>query len=100
MPEKGTNIRILSDSYRYHLNKVLEHESGISLMEYQRYIESKNLCRHVENAVNYLQDEQMQLIVRKEVLEGKRGKWYKEYFSLTTYYRIREKSYKAFLNYL
>ena len=56
----------------------------------------KKVMYHIEYVAESLEDTD-RFIIEKEVIEGRRGKWYTTYFSPTAYYRHRKKAYASFL---
>ena len=68
---------------------------------YKRYendrLYSEDLINRIESCVESLNDND-KLIIKNEVILGKKGDWYAEYISQSTYYRYRELAYYNFLS--
>ena len=90
-------INLLSKSYILHKRKIREAEMQIVARNYDELRVAHKICDHIENVVNELDDKE-KLIIESEVIKGKTGRWYDEYFSAPSYYRIRKRAYSIFLN--
>ena len=90
-------ISLLSKSYILHKRKIKEAENNIINRNYEELRVAHIICDHIENVIEEL-DFKERLIIESEVIKGKKGRWYDEYFSAPSYYRIRKKAYKLFLN--
>ena len=84
---------------RYYLNsKRILNEYMDNIMNYPQSVleyHRRNVY-HMEYVAESLRQEE-RLIIEKEVLEGQRGKWYRNYFSEPSYYRYRVSAYANFL---
>ena len=95
--ENSVKINLLSKSYILHKRKIREAETQVVARNYEELRVAHKICDHIENVANELDDKE-KLIIESEVLKGKTGRWYDEYFSAPSYYRIRKKAYSIFLN--
>ena len=92
-----TDIAVLSRSYINHKRVLDEAERGIFAYKPHRLEASKRMVEHIE-AVTESLPEMDRIIIENVVLKGKTGRWYDLYFSAPTYYRIRKRAFKTFLN--
>lgn len=91
-------IDVLNKSYHYHKNVLLEDEYGITHYEHGRLRCSRRSVSRIESTVSIM-PEREKLFIEAEILENKMGtKWYREYYSTPSYYRIRKIAYKMFLD--
>ena len=91
------DIAMLSRSYIVHKRIVKEAQENIIKPMPHRLEASMKMCQHIENVTQSL-PEKDRIIIENVVLQGKTGRWYDLYFSAPTYYRLRVKAYKTFLN--
>ena len=89
-------IELLSRNYLNSKRIIKETEEDIIHTSYERLKAYRRIVSHIENVAEGL-GEKERLIIQKEVLEGRSGKWYLEYFSAPSYYRHRRKAYSEFL---
>ncbi len=89
-------IESLSRSYIESKRIIKETEDNVINPGIGKLDRCLKIVRHIENVVDCL-EESDQFIIRKEVIEGKRGNWYLDYYSSTSYYRLRSKAYENFL---
>ncbi|MBO4919202.1 MAG: hypothetical protein J5365_03500 [Erysipelotrichaceae bacterium] len=89
-------IELLSRNYINSKRIIKETEEDIIHCSYERLKAYRRIVSHIENVAECL-GEKERLIIQKEVIEGKSGKWYLEYFSAPSYYRHRRKAYSEFL---
>lgn len=90
-------IDLLSRSYLNSKRILRENELGLRNSA-ERYLEPYRLnVYHIEQVVNALNDND-RFIIDNEVIKGKRGNWYYEYMSTSTYYKHRKKAYSNFLS--
>ena len=77
--------------------RILE-EDEYGYMYYSEYDlkNARKIKGHIETVIRYL-DDRSRFIIYNEVIEGKRGTWYLDYFSTTCYYRSRRNAYHDFL---
>ena len=94
--KKRFEIETLSRSYIESKRIIRESEENVINPGFGKLDRCLRIVRHIENVVDCL-EENDQFIIRKEVIEGKRGNWYLEYYSSTSYYRLRDKAYDNFL---
>ena len=92
-------IELISRGYLQSKRIVKEHQSNIKRVNTEKYRLCRTIVEHVEN-VAYSLDETERFIIEKEVIEGRRGKWYMGYLTRPSYYRYRKEAYKDFLNFL
>lgn len=88
-------IELLSKSYINSKRLLHEAEEGIITRDYNRIDSYRRIVRHIEYCTNCL-DEKSRFIIQNEVIEGKSGKWYAEFYSAASYYRLRQKAYEEF----
>ena len=89
-------IELLSRNYLNSKRIIKETEEDIIHTSYERLKAYRRIVSHIENVAEGL-GEKERLIIQKEVIEGRSGKWYLEYFSAPSYYRHRRKAYSEFL---
>ena len=89
-------IELLSRNYINSKRIIKETEEDIIHTSYERLKAYRRIVSHIENVAETL-GEKERLIIQKEVIEGRSGKWYLEYFSAPSYYRHRRKAYSEFL---
>lgn len=91
------NIDYLADSYSR--NKRILKDSSSGVMNYSKNVinDSFRIVYRVDTVIEHF-DGNTRLILENEVQLNKKGKWYTSYCSMTTYYNIRKKSYKQFLD--
>ena len=89
-------VQLLSRHYVQSKRIVTEAEQCIKRCPTHRLISHRNIVSHIEYVVDCL-EERDKFIIYNEVVLGKNGKWYLEYFSAPTYYRNRDKAYAQFL---
>ena len=90
-------IELISRGYLQSKRILKEHQTNIRRVDPHRYEVCRTIVEHVENVVDSL-DETERFIIEKEVIEGRRGKWYIGYLTRPSYYRYRKEAYKDFLN--
>ena len=89
-------IELLSRNYLNSKRIIRETEEDIIHTSYEKLKAYRRIVSHIENVAEGL-GEKERLIIQKEVIEGRSGKWYLEYFSAPSYYRHRRKAYSEFL---
>jgi len=89
-------IRMLAHSYRTSKRKLDEEIQGF--YRYPKLDISDCLYRvkHMERCAEVLAPED-RLIILKEVIEGKVGRWYEEFMTSSGYYRRRNNAYRVYL---
>ena len=96
-PDKNSlEIKLLSKAYLYNKRLIIESNEHICKRNYDSLKASLKIVKHIEYCASSL-EEKNRFIIKNEVIDGKTGKWYKEYFSAPTYYRIRKQAYEEFL---
>ncbi|MBR3265646.1 MAG: hypothetical protein IKI61_06805 [Erysipelotrichaceae bacterium] len=90
-------IELISRGYLQSKRILKEHQTNIRRVDPERYELCRTIVEHVEN-VTYSLEETERFIIEKEVLEGRRGKWYIGYLTRPSYYRYRKEAYRDFLN--
>ena len=96
MNKERFEIELLSRNYLNSKRIIRETEEDIIHTSYERLKAYRRIVCHIENVAEGL-GEKERLIIQKEVIEGRSGKWYLEYFSAPSYYRHRRKAYSEFL---
>ena len=89
-------IELISSAYLNSRRIVQECAEGTISCPAYRLEANRRIVAHIENVISS-QDEQYRYILEKEVLEGKRGKWFLDFVSAPTYYRERKRAYAGFL---
>ncbi|MBR2801851.1 MAG: hypothetical protein IKE21_04550 [Erysipelotrichaceae bacterium] len=89
-------IRALTKSYSRSKRKLEEDIAGTYRYRAEELEHSLYIVKHME-AILRSMDEKDKLIIQKEVIEGRKGKWYEEFYTSSTYYRRRKAAYRAFL---
>ena len=90
------DIEALKESYRYALRVLKEDEARLIKRSKPVIVRCTYVTMHIENVIESL-DEKHRFILTNEFILGKRGKWFTDYYSESTYYRSRIKAYRAFL---
>ena len=96
MNKQKFEIELLSRNYLNSKRIIRETEEDIIHTSYEKLKAYRRIVSHIENVAEGL-GEKERLIIQKEVIEGRSGKWYLEYFSAPSYYRHRRKAYTEFL---
>ena len=96
MNKQKFEIELLSRNYLNSKRIIKETEEDIIHTSYEKLKAYRRIVSHIENVAEGL-GEKERLIIQKEVIEGRSGKWYLEYFSAPSYYRHRRKAYAEFL---
>ncbi len=90
-------IDLISKSYLHHKRVLQEVENGVQEYDYMKVRASRRVVDHINNVVNDMPSRE-KIIIDNEVINNKKGsKWYMEYFSIPSYYRIRKDAYRMFL---
>ena len=96
--QMSLTIDALNKSYHYHKQVLNEDENGITRYEGDKLMYSRRSVFKIENTLSLL-PERERIIIDAEVINSKKGtKWYREFFSVPTYYRNRKHAYKMFLD--
>lgn len=90
-------IDLLADAYKRANRRLVEYEYGNYNYSDNVINDSEKVVYHIDSVIDAM-DEQSKYILDNEVKHHKSGRWYEEYCSHTTYYRIREKAYQEFLD--
>ena len=90
-------IQLLSENYLNSKRIIDEAEKCIIKCPSYRLHSHRRIVSHIEYVADTLRDKERFIIIN-EVIMGKSGKWYLEFFSAPTYYRIRNRAYTQFLN--
>lgn len=93
------SIILLSKSYILSTRKIREAEINARCLSYDEIRSTKYIVDHLEKVITQLDDKEA-FIIENEVINGKKGKWYLEYFSPSSYYRTRKKAYRDYLRIL
>ncbi len=94
--EERFQIELLSRRYLTSKRIVRESQEAIKGCPRRELEMHRRIMYHIEYVTQSLDDND-RFIIEKEVIEGRRGKWYSAYFSPTAYYRHRKKAYDSFL---
>ena len=101
MKKKKSNnqfeIEILSKNYIESKRKLKEHDSNLASYSTNRIRAYKRIVTHIEDVAKLLPEKE-RIIIENEVIHGKKGSWYLEFFSASSYYRHRNAAYSDFLN--
>ena len=89
-------IQLLSQNYLESKRRLKEFDEKLVYYNSDRIKAYRRIVTHIEDIVMLLPEKQ-RIIIENEVLLGKTGAWYLEYFSAPYYYRHRENAYKSFL---
>ena len=60
--------------------------------------DKRHIVFYIENVINNNLSDNDKFIITNEVMLGKRGTWYHNYLSPSTYYRHRKSAYANFLS--
>lgn len=90
------DIMVLRESYRYALRVLKEDEANLVKRKKPQIIRCSYVVRHIENVIEYLPERDRFILTNEFILE-KSGKWYRDYYSESTYYRSRINAYRTFL---
>ncbi len=90
-------IDLLSRHYRDSKIKLEDHRHAMVDICYHRVLNYKRTIKHIEDVASMLPHKQ-RIIIENEVMLGKTGNWYLEYFSSSSYFRHRMPAYENFLN--
>ena len=88
-------MEVLYQSY-LHAKLVLKEDEVFFIRSEGMVYRANFIVTHIENVIAIL-NEKERFIIFNEFILGKRGKWFTEYFALSTYYRLRTTAYKTFL---
>ena len=90
------DIEILSQNYRDFKLLLEETQENIASHDRRKIESGIKVVSHIDNVIEAL-DEDDRFIIEKEIVEGRKGNWYMEYFSASSYYRHRNRAYMNFL---
>lgn len=90
-------IEILSKNYIESKRKLKEHDGNIARYSNNKVRAYKRIVTHIEDVAKLL-PEKHRIIIENEVILGKKGTWYLEFFSASSYYRHRKGAYNDFLS--
>lgn len=97
MEQKEQIVRYLMKCYRKADNRIRRYEELNCVAEnIEDYRSDKTTCMLVDDAVRELNSSQ-QLIIRNEYMHPLDCKWYTEYFSRSTYQRLKIQAVDKFL---
>ena len=94
--KRRLEIQLLASNYIESKRILSQIEKGIIPYDKNRFVTHRIIVDRIEETVEHL-DEYDRFIIQKEVIEGKKGKWFLDYYSKPAYYRNRQKAYKEFL---
>ena len=89
-------IELLSRNYIDSKRRINDYETKAVKYNHNRILTYRRIVNHIESVVKTLPDKQ-RIIIENEVIKGKSGNWYLEYFSAPSYYRHRNQAYENFL---
>ena len=89
-------IQLLSQNYLESKRRLKEFDEKLVYYNSDKVRSYRRIVTHIEDIAMLLPEKQ-RIIIENEVLLGKTGAWYLEYFSAPSYYRHRDKAYKNFL---
>ena len=89
-------IQLLSQNYLESKRKLKDYDERLVHYSLEKIKNFRRIVTHIEDIVMMLPEKQ-RIIIENEVLLGKTGAWYLEYFSAPSYYRHRDRAYKNFL---
>ena len=92
-------IELLSKNYIESKRRLKDHDERIVNYSINKIKAYRRIVSHIEDVVRILPEKE-RIIIENEVIHGKNGTWYLEYFSASSYYRHRKSAYSNFLNYL
>ena len=94
--EKETVVRYIGELYRDNKKRseILNHNTVNE--DKSSYTPDSDLIRIVDITLDDCSID-TQLIIRNEYLKAKNRRWYQEYYSPSTYYRLRKEAVKEFL---
>jgi hypothetical protein len=95
--KKKFEIELLSREYMKSKRVLTEAQKGT--FEYDKRTLERSICivGHIDMTYECL-NEADKLIIRNELMEGRRGDWFKSYLSPSAYYRHRKRAYENFLH--
>lgn len=96
MTKEQFEIQLLSQNYLESKRRLREFDEKLVYCNSDMIKAYRRIVTHIEDIVILLPEKQ-RIIIENEVLLGKTGAWYLEYFSAPSYYRHRENAYKNFL---
>ncbi len=92
-------IQILSLAYRDFSKMIADDSNGLVRRSHYQIESLSRMMEMMESTVSFL-DDMERIIIYHEVILGKKGKWYMEYFSPTVYRRKRKSAYHEYLRLL
>ena len=88
-------VDTVSNGYIHDKRLLKEEALGIIVLSEDEHRMCQRIVAHIEILVSYL-DEKDRFIIDNEVLQGKKGTWYLDYYSVPTYYRHKNHAYEVF----
>lgn len=92
-------VRYMGELYRSHRLLLLEKAHGYDNCSSEEEENARWLIHRMNYSINGLSS-QSRYIIRREIIDGKKGNWYEREMSVTGYYRLRKKAYRDFLIHL
>lgn len=89
-------ITILSNCYKNKKNELVEHAAGRLELSNRRLESAHRIVETLETIIQKMKEDEY-IIIYNEVIKGKKGKWYQDYFSVASYYRHRKIAYRQFI---
>lgn len=99
MMKDKTKIIMLRKAYRDFTKIIENHNMGIKHYDPTYIKELERMVFHIENCIEYLDDRE-KFIIYNEVILGRQGKWYLEYYSPSAYRVRRRYAYQVYLHIL
>lgn len=90
-------VEVFANVYRKFHKSIYDYEKGFRNYSAESIIHKQKIVGKIESAINHL-NERDHFIIYNEVILGKSGNWYLEYFSESTYRRHAKEAYENFLS--
>lgn len=90
------NIDLLAGVYVRARRKLSEQEYGHYYYSDSVISDSQKIVYHIDSVIDAM-DDKAKLILENEIKLNRKGEWFRDYCSPTTYYKIRGKIYSDFL---
>lgn len=95
--DNKTLIDQLAKSYGMARYYIKEHECGVVRRSKETIEACHNIVNRIDSVISTLKDDD-KFIIYNEVVLGKKGDWYRDYVSVSTYYRYSKVAYSDFIN--
>jgi len=90
------DLMFYSQCYLIEKRRIQDHDSGIVTYPDHIIRNSRNIVRRMEESCMELKETE-RYIIKNEILNGKKDKWYLAIMSSSTYYRNRDNAYRNYL---